>query len=151
MASRTLLRLNKQVHEKVAHIVLHELKDPRVGFVTITRAELTPDYSLCRVYYSVIGTPGDKSKTAHALESARGYIQSRVGDTLRTRVLPILQFHYDDSVEGVLEVGKLIRELKEEREGRLPSAAAGEGTADEGPTSTPVEESGSSDPEPEEG
>ena len=126
MPSRTLQRLNRQIQEKVAHIVLHELKDPRVGFVTITRTELAADYSNCRVFYSVMGGSGDRSKTQHALEGARGYIQGRVGDTLRTRLLPVLSFHFDEAVEGVAAMGRLMQEIRRERLGREGEVAESE-------------------------
>ena len=94
-----------------------------MGFVTITKAKLAPDLSTCVIYWSVIGTEGDKSKTLHALEHARLFIQRRVAEGLRTRSAPILAFEFDPSVEGSIKMGGLLKSLREERGEPSPSAA----------------------------
>ena len=115
MASKSRARLTAVIKEKAAQIILFELKDPRLGFLTVTRVKLAPDLSTCRVFYSVIGTDGIKSRTRHALNDARGFIQRRIGQTLRTRLVPHLEFEYDESIEGAFRVSSILKELAAER------------------------------------
>jgi ribosome-binding factor A len=142
MPSRSNQRLTEVIRQRAAHVILFELRDPRMGFVTITKVKLAPDLSTCVIYWSVIGTEGDKSKTLHALEHARLFIQRRVAEGLRTRSAPILSFEFDPSVEGSIKMGGLLKSLREERGEPSPSAA--EADADEG------EEDGEDDDESEE-
>jgi ribosome-binding factor A len=102
MPSRSNQRLTEVIRQRAAHVILFELKDPRMGFVTITKVKLAPDLSTCVIYWSVIGTDGDRSKTLHALEHARLFIQRRVAEGLRTRSAPALSFEFDPSVEGAI-------------------------------------------------
>jgi ribosome-binding factor A len=112
---KSLERLSSLIKQKIAQVVLQELKDPRVGFVTITRVKLAPDLSNCLVFYSVLGGKSERSKTHHALADARGYVQRRIGQTLETRTVPHLQFEYDESIEGAIRMGKLLHDLGEEQ------------------------------------
>ncbi len=115
MGSRMIQRLSQRIKERAAHVILFELKDPRMGFVTVTTVKLAEDLATCKVFYSVMGTPGEISRTRHAVESARGYIQRRVGEGLRTRVTPQLEMCFDESVEGAARMGSLLRQISEER------------------------------------
>ena len=127
MPRKTVLRLAQRIKERAAHLILHELSDPRVGFVTVTRVNLSDDLSLCQVYYSVMGSAGDVSRTRHALEDARGYLQRRIAEALHTRTAPHVDLLYDESVEGSLRMTELLRDLAEERRGRDPEAPPPEG------------------------
>jgi len=142
MPSRSNQRLTEVIRQRAAHVILFELRDPRMGFVTITKVKLAPDLSTCVIYWSVIGTEGDKSKTLHALEHARLFIQRRVAEGLRTRSAPILAFEFDPSVEGSIKMGGLLKSLREER--GEPSPPAAEADPDEG------EEDGEDEDESEE-
>ena len=115
MPSRTNLKLTELIRQRAAHVILHELKDPRMGFVTVTRAKLAPDLSTCVIFWSVIGRASDRSKTTHALDSARAYVQRRVAEGLHTRTAPQISFEYDESVEGAIKMGGLLKKLREER------------------------------------
>lgn len=115
-------KLSAIIQEKVAQIVLYRLKDPRMGFVTITRAKLSKDHSQCEIYYSVLGTEGDRSATQHALDDACGHVQSEIGRTLRMRQTPHLRFIFDESIEGAIRVNNLLKELSDERAQRDPSS-----------------------------
>lgn len=127
-SKRSLERLSAVIKERAAAIVLFELKDPRVGFVTITRVKLSPDFSQCRIFYSVLGKDGDKSKTAHALADARGFIQKRIGASLRTRSVPHIEFTYDESIEGAIRMGELLRGIDDtEPPSSEDPASTGEG------------------------
>lgn len=123
MASRTHDRVEETIRQRAAHVILYELKDPRMGFVTITRVALSSDLSTCTIYWSVIGAAAQRSKTAHALDHARLYVQRRVAEGLHTRTAPIVAFEYDESVEGAIKMGGLLKQLRAER-GEPPADAA---------------------------
>jgi ribosome-binding factor A len=125
MPSRTNLRLSEQIKQRAAHVILHELSDPRMGIVTITRVKLAPDLSACTIFWSVIGGPSERSKTGHALDHARLFIQRRVAEGLRTRVAPQVAFEFDESVEGAIRMGGLLKQLREERAPPAPDGGSG--------------------------
>jgi len=106
---RTIARLEARIHERAAHCLEFEVSDPRATFITITRVELTPDLSSGKIHYSVLGGPGDKSKAAHMLESAAGYIQRQVSRVLELRRMPHLRWVFDDSIERAAELDKAIQ------------------------------------------
>lgn len=110
-------RLAARIRERVAHVVLFELQDPRIepGRVTITRVRLAKDLSTCRVFFSVFGSDADRSKVQHALTDAAGYVQREVGKILRTRTIPHFSFEYDQAIEGGIRVQGLLKRLKDER------------------------------------
>jgi len=109
-------RLAERIRERVANVVLFELQDPRITFPTITRVRLSKDRSACKVFFSVLGSEADRTKTTKALEDARGFIQREVAKVLHVRAMPILSFHYDESVEGGLRMEGLLNNLKNERD-----------------------------------
>ena len=115
MSSRTNLKLAATIQQRAAHVLIHELKDPRVGILTVTRVKLSPDLSTCVIYWSTLGSDGDRSKARHALESARLYVQRRVAEGLRTRSAPQLSFVYDESVAGSIKMGGLLKQLRDDR------------------------------------
>lgn len=130
MPSRTNLKLAEVIRQRAAHVILHELKDPRMGFVTITHVKLAPDLTSAKVYWSVLGGDSERSKTIHALEHARGFVQRRVAEGLRLRNAPELLFDYDEAVEGAIKMGGILKQLRTERgEDPLAGAAPGEEAA----------------------
>lgn len=113
-----LKRLEKLALQRASQIVLFELSDPRLEFVTLTRVKLSSDLSHLRVYWSCIGTEADRNKISHALDDASGEVQRGIGESLRTRRTPRVKFEYDASIEGAIEMGKLLDDLKAERAAR---------------------------------
>jgi ribosome-binding factor A len=89
-----------------------------LGFVTVTRVKLSGDLKHAVIYYSVIGSEADRSKTAHALEHARGHVQSEIARAMHTRVTPIVRFEFDEGLAGSIRISQLLHELTEERDGR---------------------------------
>jgi ribosome-binding factor A len=110
---RTMARIAARIQERAAYCLHFELKDPRATFVTVTRVELTNDLSLAKVYYSVMGDDADRSKAAHMLEHARGFVQRQVARVLHMRRMPALRFEYDDSIETAAHIDQVIREARE--------------------------------------
>jgi ribosome-binding factor A len=106
-----LKRLSELVQRKASEVILYELKDPRMGFVTVTRVKLSGDLRHAIIYYSVVGSDADCSRTSHALDHAKGYVQSQIASALKTRVTPIIKFEFDKSVEGSVRVSQILSEI----------------------------------------
>jgi ribosome-binding factor A len=128
-------RVNESVRAVVAD-ALGELKDPRIGMVTVTGVHVTPDLAEARIFVSVLGNDKKRAATLAGLESARGVLQAKLGRQLSLRRTPTLTFTYDDSVERGVRMTKLIEDLAADLpdETELPEGAAppeDEGDADQ--------------------
>ena len=108
MTSDRMRRVNEAVREVLSATITTELKDPRVGFVTVTAVETSPDLRHARVFVSVLGNPGERRRTLKALDSAHGFLQRRVGGELRMKNTPQLQFVYDDTPERGMRISELL-------------------------------------------
>ena len=108
-------RVNKSVRQVLSEAVL-ELKDPRIGFVTVTGVETSPDLRQARVYISVLGPERQRESTLQGLAAAHGVLQARVSRELRLKRTPQLTFAYDPSVERGVRMTKLIDELAPDEE-----------------------------------
>jgi ribosome-binding factor A len=106
-------RVNESVRAVVADAV-RELKDPRIGMVTVTGVRVTPDLHDATVFVSVFGNEKKRRATMAGLQSAHGILQSRINDQLNLRRTPQLTFEYDDSVERGVRMTALIDELASE-------------------------------------
>jgi ribosome-binding factor A len=107
-------RLADQIRIEVAEMIEGELKDPRIGFATVTRVELSPDFRHARVLVSVMGEAKDQEETLAGLASARGFVRRELGQRLRLRRAPDLLFVLDRGVEGSERVERLLSGLKNE-------------------------------------
>ena len=112
MASERLRRVDEAVRQVLSDAVATDLKDPRVGFVTVTGVKTSPDLRQARVYVSVLGDDAAREASLDGLRSAHGFLQRRVASELRMKHTPTLEFVYDDSVERGMRLSELIdREL----------------------------------------
>ena len=111
--SDRLQKVSQAIKEEVAQILQRELKDPRMGFVTLTRVEVSPDLNHATVYYSHLEEKG-KVDTEAALKSGVSYIRKLLGNRLRIRVTPQLHFRPDPSVSESIRISKLLDNLKKE-------------------------------------
>jgi len=114
MHPRRLTRLNELILQKVSRIAL-QLKDPDIGLMTITGAETTPDVSLTKVYYSVLGGEKERKATAVALERAKSFIRYEVGRLENLRRVPHIEFYYDQSVENADRMNRLFKTIEDEK------------------------------------
>ena len=112
---RRILRLQQLILEQVAQTIQRELKDPRIGMVSITRVKLSPDLSRAQVYWSCLGDDSEHRKVQRGLEDAVPVIQGAVAQALQTRVTPRLQFHFDQSLEKAQRLEEIFQHLREER------------------------------------
>ena len=112
---RRIERLENQILQTVGPLISHGLADPRLALVTVTRIRLAPDLSVARVNWSSMGDPKERSKASHALEHARGHLQSAVARNMRTRTTPRLEFHYDESIEKAARINTILGDIARER------------------------------------
>jgi ribosome-binding factor A len=113
--SDRMRRVNEAVREVVSEAV-GELKDPRIGFVTVTGVETSPDLRQARVFVSVLGSEAKRRKTLAGLAAAHGVLQARLARELRLKRTPQLAFEYDPTVERGVRMTQLIDELAPEPE-----------------------------------
>ncbi len=115
MSSQRPERVQEAIREEAAKIIQQELKDPRLGFITITKVELTRDLRYARIFFSVLGDAKAKKRAHYALKSAKGYIKGELADRLGLRFMPEIVFNIDDSFEKTKEIFDILDKLKKER------------------------------------
>ena len=104
------------VRQVVADLLLTELRDPRIGFVTVTGVRVSNDLSLATVQVSVMGDDAEREAALSGLASAAGFLRARVGKVLTTRVVPELRFELDRGLEHAARIGRILGELRQESE-----------------------------------
>ena len=105
-------RLKEVIREEAAELLLHGISDPRLGFCTVTRVELTNDLAYCKIHVSVLGEEGVKSRTMKALGDARGLIQSHIARRMKTRTTPHVTVELDESIERSFTILNKIKEAR---------------------------------------
>ena len=110
MSLERMRRVDEAVREVLSDVLTHEVKDPRVGFVTVTDVKTSPDLSHARVYVSVLGDAEAVSASLEGLRSAQGFLQGRIGGELRLKHTPTLTFFHDDTAERAQRVERLMDE-----------------------------------------
>lgn len=133
MSTRRMARVASVVREVVSTAILQELRDPRIRNVTVLGADISPDLRYARVRISVMGDEKMAALTMHGLNSARGYLQSKVGDRIKSRYTPELSFLLDDSVKKQIEASRLVRDV-------LPSDSNSPDPSETDPTETDSDE-----------
>jgi ribosome-binding factor A len=118
MTERTA-RLDELLQQEISRILLREVQDPRIGFVTVTRVEVAPDLRHARVWVSIIGQPEERRQTFRALGRAMPFVRRELG-VLRLKRIPELHLHLDDSFERGTRVMHILDELEAGREPALP-------------------------------
>jgi ribosome-binding factor A len=107
-------RVDEAVREVLGDAVTQDLKDPRVGFVTVTEVRTSPDLRHARVFVSVFGTAQEKEATLEGLSSAHGILQSRIARELRLKRTPALEFTLDDTAEKAAKLEAIIEDVTED-------------------------------------
>jgi ribosome-binding factor A len=108
-------RVSDLLREEIADIVIYRLKDPRIGFITITEVDVTDDIKIARVYVSVLKAE-DKKNTLDILNSAKSFIRSELSKRLRMKSIPGIEFRLDTSIEYGDKIDKLLKKIEEESE-----------------------------------
>jgi ribosome-binding factor A len=105
-------RLGEVLLAEISEVIARDLKDPRIGFVTLTRVEMSDDLRYAKVFASIIGSPAEKARTLQGLSSATGYIRRHLGRALRLRYTPEITFLLDESLEHGANIAQLLRQLE---------------------------------------
>jgi len=105
-------RVAQAIKKEVSIIIHDELKDPRLGFVTVTRAEVTADLRQAKIFFSVLGKEEDYKKTKEALDSALGFIRRLIARRIRLRLAPEIIFKEDRSSEYSIRIQQVLEEIK---------------------------------------
>lgn len=147
MASRRIERLNEQLKREITILVREEVRDPRIGMVTVTAVEASADLSVARVFVSVMGEgEGDREESLEGLRAAAPFIRTELGKRLHVRRVPELRFELDRSLEYAQRIERLLQEALPES-GRGESAA---GEAEAGESTTGEAEAGGGETEEDE-
>jgi ribosome-binding factor A len=115
MSSSRPERVQEALRQEISRIVQNEIKDPRLGFLTITAVDLTRDLRYARVYFSVLGEDKDKKLALKGLKSAKGYIKGLLADRVKLKFMPELEFKIDESFEQTKRIFDILDKIKKER------------------------------------
>ncbi len=107
-------RVGELLKEEISKIIRREVKDPRIGFVSVTDVEVSGDLRHAKVFVSVYGDEQEKKDTMAGLKKATGFIRKLVGDRVKIHHTPEILFRYDDSIEHGVYISKLIKEVRNE-------------------------------------
>ncbi|HPN33215.1 MAG TPA: 30S ribosome-binding factor RbfA [bacterium] len=104
-------RVAAQILADVSQIILREMADPDMGFMTITRVKVTDDLRLAKIYYSVLGDEAEQKKATEALHKAQGHIRAELGHRLSLRFVPELVFYYDDTAAYADHINRILNKI----------------------------------------
>ncbi len=110
MATGRMRRVDQALRAVLSDAITRELKDPRIGFVTVTGVKTSPDLRHARVFVSVLGQEPERAETLQGLESAHGYLQGRIASELSLKHTPALSFQYDESIDRGMRISELLDE-----------------------------------------
>ena len=111
MAAPRMRRVNEAMREVLSSHIAGDLKDPRIGFVTVTAVETSPDLSAARVFVSVLGNPAEQEDALAGLRSSRGLLQAHVAHELRMKRTPTLTFVHDDTAERGMRIEQILEDV----------------------------------------
>ena len=115
MSSQRSGRVQEAIRQEVSNIVREQIRDPRLGFLTITGVELTNDLRYARIYFSVLGDEKAKRLALRGLNSAKGYIKGLLGDRIKLRYMPDIEFKIDETLERTQHIYDLFEKIKKEK------------------------------------
>lgn len=124
MSQLRIEKIQELMKQEISKIVLQELKDPRIGFVTITQVEVTRDLSIAKVYVSIMGNEKQIADCWAGLNSSLGFIRREVGHRIRLRITPELQLVIDKSLDYSEHIQKLLLKIEQEETERKPAENA---------------------------
>jgi len=107
-------RVGEQMKKEMGEIITRKIKDPRIGFVTVTDVQVTGDLQQATVYISVLGDDEQKENTLKGLAKAKGFIRSEIGQRIRLRKTPEISFEFDESIDYGNKIETLLKQIKED-------------------------------------
>ena len=111
-------RIQELILEEISRIIQNGLKDPRIGFTTITKVEVSDNLKHAKVFVSVMGTEIEKNNTMEGLKKAKGFIRNTLGKNLYLKFLPELDFRQDDNADHVEKISRILNDIHSERSGQ---------------------------------
>jgi ribosome-binding factor A len=128
-------RVGDQIRQELSEILSRgEVHDPGIGFITLTRVQVTPDLQMARVFYTSLGDQKARTETSRALQRATGFFRRQIGARLQLRRVPELEFRFDESIANQDRIEQILRDIHEEdaqRNSQLPTANS-QGDDDDG-------------------
>ena len=118
-------RVGDQIRAEIADLLARVVQDPGIGFVTVTYVKVTADLQQARVYYTTLGDDKARKESRRALERVTPFLRRQIGQRLRLRRVPELQFFFDETVERGDRIEQILRELSEERRDGAPQPVTG--------------------------
>lgn len=109
-------KIADSIQREISQMLMKGLKDPRIGFVTITKVAVTEDCRTARVYFSVTGSSEERERSTEGLNSAKGYVRKELGRRIRMKYIPEITFQFDPSIEYAIHIGEVIEQIRKERE-----------------------------------
>ena len=116
MTSRRLETIAQAILETVSTTILLHLRDPRIRNVTVLHVDVAPDVQSAKIYISIMGDEKEKALCMHGLQSAKGFLQSKIADRIQTKYTPVIKFVLDTAVKDSLDTIRILDELQVERE-----------------------------------
>ena len=130
MAKKRIARVNEQIRRELTSLLQRDVRDPRIGVVTITAVETSPDLYHAKVFYSVMGPEEERASAEEGLRAAAGYLRTEIGRRMHIRRAPELHFTYDDTLQHAMHIERLLKEALAESGGSDDTAPdAGSGTS----------------------
>ncbi|MDU4959859.1 MAG: 30S ribosome-binding factor RbfA [Sporomusaceae bacterium] len=114
MGQLRIEKVQEFIKQEISQIILTDLKDPRVGFVTVTRVEVTGDLQQAKIFVSLMGSAEQKAATLQGLQRALGFMRTEIGKRLRLRMVPELSLAADESLDYSVRIQKLLDEIKQD-------------------------------------
>jgi ribosome-binding factor A len=127
MARKRVARLNEQLKRELTALLQFEVRDPRIGMVTITDVEVSPDLYHAKVYYTLLGGRDERATALEGLRAAAGFLRTEIGRRMHIRRTPELHFALDETLDHAARIEQLLREAR----GDSPGVADGDSTGDD--------------------
>lgn len=132
MSRKRVPRLNEQLKRELTQLLQFEVRDPRIGMVTVTAVEVTPDLYHAKVYYTLMGDDEERRAALEGLRAAAGFLRTEIGRRMRIRRAPELHFTFDSSLDHAMHIERLLREARASTPGMADDADTA-GSADDEP------------------
>lgn len=129
MARKRIARLNEQLKRELTALIQFEVRDPRIGMVTITDVEVSPDLYHAKVFFTLLGDADERSTAAEGLRAAAGFLRTEIGRRMHIRRAPELHFTFDATLEHAARIEQLLREARRD----APPAAADDAASESAP------------------
>lgn len=110
MAKKRIARVNEQIRRELTSLLQFDVRDPRIGVVTVTGVEVSPDLYHAKVFYSVMGSDEDRASAAEGLRAAAGFLRTEIGRRMHIRRAPELHFTYDNTIQHAMHIERLLQE-----------------------------------------